>query len=84
MHICYCQVFDTGLSLSLAGGSDVYAVLVCGSDPSSPKSAAIFKRDLIGFKGVLTDNRIVGVRYTKLDYNTVTVCHADVCAPVYM
>lgn len=67
MHICYCQVLvcDTGFSLSLAGGSDVYAVLVCGNDPSSPKNAAIFQRDLLGFKSVLTDNRIVGVRYTK-------------------
>lgn len=43
----------------------MYAVLVCGNDPSSPKNAAIFQRDLVGFKSVLTDNRIVGVRYTK-------------------
>ena len=40
----------------------MYAVLVCGDDPSSSKSAAVFKRDLLGFKSVLTDNRIVGVR----------------------
>lgn len=50
------------LSLSIVGGSDVYAVLVCGNDPSSPNSAAIFNKDLLGFKSVLTDNRIVGVR----------------------
>lgn len=40
----------------------MYAVLVCGNDPSLPKAAAIFERDLLGFKSVLTDNRIVGVR----------------------
>ena len=50
------------LSLSIAGGSDVYAVLVCGNDTFSPKAAAIFKRDLLGLKSVLTDNRIVGLR----------------------
>ena len=50
------------LSLPIAGGSNVYAVLVCGNDPSSPKSAAIFERDLLDFESVLTDNRIVGLR----------------------
>ena len=50
------------MSLLIAGGSDVYAVLVCGNDPSSAKTAAIFERDLLGFKSVLTDNRIVGLR----------------------
>ena len=50
------------MSLSIAGGSDVYAVLVCGNDPSSAKTAAIFERDLLGFKSVLTDSRIVGLR----------------------
>lgn len=46
----------------LAGGSNIYAVLVCGNDPYSPKAAAVFERDLFGFKSVLTDSRIVGVR----------------------
>ncbi|XP_022799609.1 uncharacterized protein LOC111337538 isoform X3 [Stylophora pistillata] len=52
------------------GGSDTYAVLVCGSDPDSPKTAAIFHQDLIGFKSVLTDSRIVGVR--KDHISTIT------------
>lgn len=46
----------------IVGGSDTYAVLVCGNDPDLPKAAAIFQHDLIGFKSVLTDCRIVGVR----------------------
>ena len=46
----------------IVGGSDTYAVLVCGSDPASQKAATIFENDLMDFKNVLTDNRIVGIR----------------------
>ena len=46
----------------IVGGSDTYAVLVCGNDPDLPKAATIFQHDLMGFKNVLTDCRIVGVR----------------------
>ena len=61
------------LHLSLVGGSDIYAVLVCGNDPYSPPAAAVFQRDLIGFKSVLTDSRIVGVRWAFIVSNIIII-----------
>lgn len=46
----------------LVGGSDIYAVLVCGNDPKDKINAAVFDSDLYEFKNVLEDCRIIGVR----------------------
>lgn len=46
----------------LVGGSDIYAVLVCGNDSKDKINAAVFDRDLYEFKNVLEDCRIIGVR----------------------
>ena len=64
------------LYIAVAGGSDVYAVLVCGNDAHSQVNAAVFERDLYGMKSVLTDPRVVGIRYGKKNppYTSIIVC----------
>ena len=52
-----------------AGGSDMYAVLICGNDPDVKRNAAVFERDLCGIESVLTDSRIVGIRYALEHFN---------------
>lgn len=60
------------LYIAVAGGSDIYAVLVCGSDVHSSENAAVFERDLHGMKMVLTDPRVVGIRCGKKKYSYIS------------
>lgn len=53
------------LYIAVTGGSNTYAVLVCGNDAHSEDTAAVFQRDLYGMKSVLTDPRVVGIRCDK-------------------
>ena len=63
-----CSIYVTRLLyFILVGGSNTYAVLICGNDSNSLVNAAVFKRDLFELENILTDSRIIGVRLIALE-----------------